>query len=41
MPDLIEVQIFDLNLLTEEEADFLGYIIYEAESIPALSANAG
>ncbi len=41
MPNLIEFQFVDLNLLTEEEADFLGYIIYEAESIPALSANAG
>jgi hypothetical protein len=41
MPELIEFQFVDLNLLTEEEADFLGYIVYEAETIPALSANAG
>jgi len=41
MPSLIEFQFVDLNLLTEEEAEFLGYIIYEADTIPALSANAG
>ena len=41
MPNLIEFQFVDLNLLTDEEADFLGYIVYEAETIPALSANAG
>ena len=41
MPELIEFQFVDLNLLTAEEADFLGYIVYEAETIPALSANAG
>jgi hypothetical protein len=38
---LIEFQFVDLNLLTDEEADFLGYIVYEAETIPALSASAG
>ena len=41
IPGLIEFQFVDLNLLTDEEADFLGYIVYEAETIPALSANAG
>ena len=41
MPNLIEFQFVDLNLLTEEEADFLGYIIYEAETIPKLSTIAG
>ena len=41
MPELIEFQFVDLNLLTAEEADFLGYIVYEAETIPALSVNAG
>ena len=37
MPPLIEFQFVDLNILTDEENDFLGYIIYEAETIPALS----
>jgi hypothetical protein len=41
MPSLIEFQFVDLNLLSEEEAEFLGYIIYDAETIPKLSANAG
>jgi hypothetical protein len=41
MPGLIEFQFVDLNLLTDEEAEFLGYIVYEAETIPALSVNAG
>jgi hypothetical protein len=41
MPSLIEFQFVDLNILTDEEADFLGYIVYEAETIPALSANSG
>jgi len=40
MPSLIEFQFVDLSLLSEEEADFLGYLIYEADTIPALSANA-
>ena len=40
MPSLIEFQFVDLNILTEEEAEFLEYIIYEAETIPALSATA-
>jgi hypothetical protein len=37
MPPLIEFQFVDLNILADEENDFLGYIIYEAETIPALS----
>ncbi|MCK5105000.1 MAG: hypothetical protein KAR17_19390 [Cyclobacteriaceae bacterium] len=37
MPHLIEFQFVDLNILSDEEYDFLGYIIYEAETIPALS----
>jgi len=41
MPSLIEFQFVDLNILTETEAEFLEYIIYEAEIIPASSANAG
>ena len=41
MPSLIEFQFVDLNILTEDEAEFLSYIIYDAETIPALSANAG
>lgn len=41
MPNLIEFQFVDLNLLTEEEAEFLGYIIYDADTLPALSANVG
>ena len=41
MPSLIEFQFVDLSLLSEEEAEFLGYIIFEADTIPALSANAG
>lgn len=41
MPSLIEFQFVDLNVLTEKENEFLGYIIYEAETIPALSANVG
>jgi hypothetical protein len=41
MPSLIEFQFVDLNLLSDEEAEFLGYIIYDAETIPKLSANAG
>ena len=41
MPNLIEFQFVDLNFLTEEEAEFLGYIIFEADTIPALSANTG
>jgi hypothetical protein len=41
MPNLIEFQFVDLKILTEEENDFLSYIIYEAETIPALSVNAG
>ena len=41
MPSLIEFQFVDLNILTEEEAEFLGYIIYDAEAIPALSVKAG
>ena len=39
MPSLIEFQFVDLNVLTDEENEFLGYIIYEAETIPALTAN--
>ena len=41
MPSLIEFQFVDLEILTEEEAEFLGYIIYDAETIPALSVKAG
>ena len=41
MPSLIEFQFVDLGILTEEEAVFLGYIIYDAETIPALSVKAG
>ena len=37
MPHLIEFQFADLELLTNEEYDFLGYIIYEAETLPAVS----
>ena len=41
MPSLIEFQFVDLNILTEEESEFLSYIIYDAETIPASSANTG
>lgn len=41
MPNLIEFQFVDLNLLTENESEFLGYIIYDADTIPANSATAG
>ena len=41
MPSLMEFQFVDLDILTEEEAEFLGYIIYDAETIPALSVKAG
>ena len=37
MPNLIEFQFVDLNILTDEECDFLGYLICEAETIPAVS----
>jgi hypothetical protein len=37
MPHLIEFQFVDLNILTDDEYDFLDYIIYEAETIPALA----
>ena len=37
MPHLIEFQFVDLNFLTNEEYDYLGYIIYEAETIPVVS----
>ena len=37
MPHLIEFQFVDLNILSEEEYEFLGYIIYEAETIPSVS----
>jgi hypothetical protein len=37
MPNLIEFQFVDFNILTDEENDFLGYLIYEAEAIPAVS----
>ena len=36
MPHLIEFQFADIDILTNEEHDFLGYIIYEAETIPAV-----
>jgi hypothetical protein len=41
MPNLIEFQFVDLNLLTDEEFDYLSYLIYEADTIPGLSTNAG
>jgi len=41
MPSLIEFQFVDLSILTEEENEFLGYIIYEAETTPALSRSTG
>jgi len=37
MSHLVEFQFADLDILTNEEYDFLGYIIYEAETIPAVS----
>ena len=37
MPHLIEFQFVDLNILSEEEYEFLGYLIYEAEAIPTVS----
>jgi len=37
MPNLIEFQFIDLNILNDEEYDFLGYLICEAETIPAVS----
>jgi len=37
MPHLIEFQFVDLNILSDEEYDFLCFIIYEAETIPALA----
>jgi len=37
MPSLLEFQFVDLNILTNEEYDYLGYVIYEAETIPAVS----
>jgi hypothetical protein len=40
MPNLIEFQFVDLDILTDEENEFLGYIIHEAETIPELSVNA-
>ena len=40
MPNLIEFQFVDLDILTDEENEFLGYIIHDAETIPALSVNA-
>jgi hypothetical protein len=36
MPQLIEFQFADLDILTNEEYDFLDYIIYEAETIPVV-----
>jgi len=41
MPSLIEFQFVDLSILTEEENEFLGYIIYEAETTTALSRSTG
>ena len=41
MPSLIEFQFVDLNILTEEENEFLSYIIYEAETTSALSFKTG
>jgi len=37
MPNLIEFQFIDLNILNDEEYDFLGHLICEAETIPAVS----
>ena len=41
MPNLIELQFVDLNLLSAEEFDYLSYLIYEADTVPALSTHAG
>lgn len=41
MPNLIELQFVDLNLLSAEEFDYLIYLIYEADTVPALSTHAG
>jgi len=41
MPNLIELQFVDLNLLSTEEFDYLSYLIYEADTVPALSTHAG
>ena len=40
MPNLIEFQFVDLNLLSNAEADFLSYILYEADIRTALSTYA-
>jgi hypothetical protein len=40
MPSLVEFQFADLNLLTESETEFLSYIIFDAETKPAITANA-
>ena len=37
MPPLIEFQFVDFNFLTNEEYDYLGYIIYKADTIPVVS----
>ena len=37
MPPLIEFQFVDFNFLTNEEYDYLGYILYEAETISVVS----
>ena len=41
MPNLIEFQFVDLSLLSEEESEFLGYIIYDADTMPASVTNTG
>jgi hypothetical protein len=41
MPNLIELQFVDLNLLSAEEFDYLSYLIYEADTVPALSTHSG
>ena len=37
MPHLVEFQFIDFNILTDDECDFLGYIICETDTITELS----
>jgi hypothetical protein len=39
MPNLVEFQFVDFSLLTDEETEFLGDIIFEADTISAKSSN--
>lgn len=41
LPNVLEFQFVDLSILGEEEAEFLSYIIYEAEPIAHLSTTVG